>query len=296
MLRWYPAGWRARYGDELLALMEDTYGAGGRIPWRGRISVASGGIRERLHQLDTSEPGPPGALRGGALLVLCGWAFFVVGGAGYGKLAEHWGQSTPHALRHLPAIGYDATAGAAALGLVVVALGAVLALPSLVSLRGDHGWRVVRRPVTLAAGVVSVTVALSLVVAWRAHGGSSPAARVVGVTWAVSVAASIAVLTAATVAVVRRLDLSRRVLEAEGRLALLLTAVMVVVLGGTALWWAAIAEGTRVLSGGQSGLFSTPGGLSMAVVSVLMVTGMALAVTGAGRVVTAQRAMRGPVM
>jgi hypothetical protein len=47
--RWYPRAWRERYGEELLALIQDTLDEG-RPTWRLRLSVARGGLRERAHQ------------------------------------------------------------------------------------------------------------------------------------------------------------------------------------------------------------------------------------------------------
>jgi hypothetical protein len=49
LLRWYPRAWRERYGEELLALIQDTLDEG-RPTWRLRFSVAWGGLRERGHQ------------------------------------------------------------------------------------------------------------------------------------------------------------------------------------------------------------------------------------------------------
>ena len=49
LLRWYPRAWRERYGEELLALIQDTLDEG-RPTWRLRLSVAWGGLRERGHQ------------------------------------------------------------------------------------------------------------------------------------------------------------------------------------------------------------------------------------------------------
>jgi len=46
LLRWYPRAWRERYGDEFLALVEDTLD--GREPgWRLHLSVVWAGLRER---------------------------------------------------------------------------------------------------------------------------------------------------------------------------------------------------------------------------------------------------------
>jgi hypothetical protein len=47
LVRCYPRGWQARYGEELETLIVDMSGEG-RVPWRVRADVAVGGGRERL--------------------------------------------------------------------------------------------------------------------------------------------------------------------------------------------------------------------------------------------------------
>jgi hypothetical protein len=49
LLRWYPRAWRERYGEEFLAVVEDTLD-GRRPGWRLRLAVAWAGLRERGHQ------------------------------------------------------------------------------------------------------------------------------------------------------------------------------------------------------------------------------------------------------
>jgi hypothetical protein len=46
VLRWYPSAWRRRYGKELVALLEDTYGDQ-PLPLRCRLSLIHSGTRER---------------------------------------------------------------------------------------------------------------------------------------------------------------------------------------------------------------------------------------------------------
>jgi hypothetical protein len=46
LLRWYPRAWRDRYGEELLALIQDTLEEG-HPAWQLRLGVAWGGLRER---------------------------------------------------------------------------------------------------------------------------------------------------------------------------------------------------------------------------------------------------------
>ena len=43
LLRWYPRAWRDRYGEELLALIQDTLDEG-HPAWRLRLGVARGGL------------------------------------------------------------------------------------------------------------------------------------------------------------------------------------------------------------------------------------------------------------
>jgi hypothetical protein len=46
-LRWYPSAWRHRYGEELIALLDDTYGDS-PLPLRCRVSLFRSGIIERV--------------------------------------------------------------------------------------------------------------------------------------------------------------------------------------------------------------------------------------------------------
>jgi hypothetical protein len=49
MLRWYPAAWRRRYGEELMAMLDDTYGDD-ELPLRVRISLIRSGLRQRVRR------------------------------------------------------------------------------------------------------------------------------------------------------------------------------------------------------------------------------------------------------
>jgi hypothetical protein len=50
ILRWYPAAWRRRYGEELVAMLGDTYGDD-RLPVRVRVSLVGSGIAQRVRRL-----------------------------------------------------------------------------------------------------------------------------------------------------------------------------------------------------------------------------------------------------
>ena len=49
-LRWYPPAWRRRYGDELVALLEDMFGDE-PLSVRCRMSLFWSGTIERIHEM-----------------------------------------------------------------------------------------------------------------------------------------------------------------------------------------------------------------------------------------------------
>jgi hypothetical protein len=50
VLRWYPRQWRRRYGDELLALLEDIFGDE-PLSVRCRIALCRSGTIERIREM-----------------------------------------------------------------------------------------------------------------------------------------------------------------------------------------------------------------------------------------------------
>ena len=49
-LRWYPPAWRRRYGEELIALLEDTYGDGS-LPLSCRLALLRSAMTERVREM-----------------------------------------------------------------------------------------------------------------------------------------------------------------------------------------------------------------------------------------------------
>jgi hypothetical protein len=50
VLCWYPAAWRRRYGQELIAMLEDTHGDD-KLPRRTRMSLLRSGLIQRMRLL-----------------------------------------------------------------------------------------------------------------------------------------------------------------------------------------------------------------------------------------------------
>jgi hypothetical protein len=301
LLRWYPPAWRARYGDELVALIEDELG--GRSPgWRLRAAVAGAGLRERAHHAGlTGDTRPPMVrVRAWSLVVLGAWTPFVVAGASFQKLSEHYDAALPAAARALPTWAFDAVVVAAAIGALLVLVGALAVLPAFVRFLAGGGWSVVRRLARRATVVSTVAVVAFVGLLLWAH-SLSDAQRNGGVwpygaaflSWALLTASALVLWTAAAVTVTRRLDLTAGVVAFEAALATGLAAVMVAITVATALWWAAIAahapwvlHGTAPGSAGSA--FDPRLALTMAVM-LAAALGAAWAVT---RVARARGALR----
>lgn len=167
-LRWYPERWRVRYGDELVALLEDTYASAGDVPWRHRATMARHGLAERARAGDFlgEQAGPNERMRAGSRLVLCGWALCLVGFALYGKATDNWSAGTPAADRWVAGTGFGLVAVAALVGCLTVLVAALVAAPGFVRLLRAGRWREVRTAV--AAAAASASGAVGLLGAWPA--------------------------------------------------------------------------------------------------------------------------------
>jgi hypothetical protein len=292
-LRWYPAAWRARYGDELRALIEDHAGADGpRL--RERASLARHGLVERARAVFLLGPGVPkeSRWRGGALIVLIAWAVFMVGGAGFSKSSEHFAAALPTGARTVPTVAFDVVSVAAVVGGLLVVTGALLAGPAFARFLRGGGWASLRGHFTRAVVVTVVLVASTIPLALWAHhlpahsrNGGSVGYGVAFAAWVALGVTCLAAWTAVAVAVGRQVPLTRRILRCEAALALALALVMVVVTAATATWWGAMAVSAPwFLAGTPRGTTGTALELPLAVAMAVMVAGLAVSTAGALRI------------
>ena len=216
LLRWYPRAWRERYGEEFLAMVEDTL-EGARPGWRLRLGLAWAGLREHGRRARRAGLAAGNAVTGPQPLVAP--AFIVA--------------SFPHALKASPAAAraWQATAALGILTAIVVFAGAAVlasglaAGPALVRFLRAGGWPQIRRRVAWAAGATMIAAA---VLAWLVTiAGSMTYAQMNG-SWAYAaglIAATLAVMVAfrlwaaAAAATARRLDRDLRVRAAAKMLA-----------------------------------------------------------------------------
>ena len=293
LLRVYPPAWRARYGPELVTLIEQLDG-GARMSWRVRFDVVQAGIVERMRVFAPRGLQPRERARQGSVLVLYAWVVFVIGGFGVEKASEHWQAVTPSAKRSLPAAAFDVLLVAASVGTALVLLGVAVSLPRLAALIRAGGWQKIRWPVLRAFSLTALTVAGTFgLVAW-AH-SLTPSARNGGdavyggvfVAWVILSAACLLAWAAAATTTARQLASSAGTLRVDVWLAAAVTVTMAVMTIATAVWWGSLARAAPWFFDGRPA-----GSSASALVSNMVVpVGLMLGATVLG-LIGATRAMR----
>ncbi|MGA2304310.1 MAG: hypothetical protein ABSH29_08930 [Acidimicrobiales bacterium] len=297
LLRWYPARWRARYGDEFIAMIEDDLG-GRRPDMRYRLSIARSGLNERLRDAGlVGNSVPSERVRGGALTVLCAFALFVIPGVAFAKISEHWDQSFQRGPRHLPAVSFNLLASLAGACGVAMALAAVALLPTFVKFVRAGGWPAIRRRVKWA---VITTLATAAVVGglgvWASHLTSHQ--RNTGFGWyqlffviaAVLFAAAVATWSVAAVAVTRRLDIRSGQLKVAGVLAVSVGLCMPLMTAAAAFWWGSMATTAPwFLAGTPMGSSPSPWAANLLGVLIVMTIASGAGMFGVLRVIRSWR-------
>jgi hypothetical protein len=303
LLRWYPRRWRERYGDEFVVMMGE--GLGDRRPsLRYRASVVAAGLREHGHEggLLGSSKAPSERIRTASLLVLCAWTAFVVPGAAFAKIAEHFEGALPVHRRALPISAFDIVRGAAIFGGALVVIGAAAVVPALAKLLHQGGWQPLRGHIlrALVASALAGAATIGLV-SW-AHSlstaernGGSWAYGLAFVGWALLVAVSLALWTTTAVMAGRRVQLSRRIALFEGMLGVLVTLAMLVMTVGTAAWWGTLAfSAPWFLHETQVELGGSPFEARLAMTMLVMTTAAALGGIGSVRIIRSVRELARP--
>ena len=276
LLRFYPKGWRVRYGEELRALIVDM-SDGGRVAWRMRADVATAGVRERLRG------GGIGDARGGGRLVLWAWALFVLAGAIVAKSSEHWQSELPAGGHAAATAAFTALVAIAIAASVLVLAGIALAVPSLVAFLRAGGWPRVRAPI-LAAGALTVALGAATVAlaAWahgltpRARNGHDALYGAAFLTWVALAAASLLAWTRAATFTADQLSLSPTTLQLHARLARAVAFAMATMTAATIVWWAVVASSPAALTGGPPSSHASAAvpSLIVAVIVMLLATGL----------------------
>ena len=285
LLRWYPAAWRARYGDEFAELLIAEFAEQPRS-WRRAADIARGGLLARLTRagLASHRPQSPEQVRAGLATAACALAAFgALGLAMWAQLATGWAWAPPAAAGTTIAM---VAMSAAVLLLAVLGLlaGVPLAWSAACGLACRPGRRALRGPALLAvagagvlavgghhfasawpgsgahpwaphglvpAGVAAFSWAATLSVsAYWAHPAALAAFPGAEIAWMALSPAALAAAVAGVAGLVRRLDLSPGILRYEAWLASSAAAAMTVFLSGACCWVLAASPGSGLFHAG----------------------------------------------
>lgn len=290
LIRLYPAGWRARYGDELAALLEE-YPPSLLSVW----DVLLGALDARIAPLDTN-----GRIlhmlnqsRRSVITVFCAYIAFVLVGASFNQMIEDDLKTLNGAHPSLAAAYYVVFASALVSLLAVLAGGLPIAF-AVVRRALAEG----RRDIPLLFAVPPIALAIWLGWTWITLNVIAPAnvgaaarntpVHIVFVLWVAVLALAALASTAAVSVAVARCDVSPRLYRLALPPALITTLAMAVTLGGVVAWGLlAHAELSAYLDQG-----TTPFHVAIAPVLIAHIVIMALATLIAALAVI--RAFRSP--
>jgi len=301
-LRWYPQSWRARYGEELIALLNDEYD--GHLPTLVHLGLVTGGLRQRARQSGLTGNSAPAAegVRAGALVVLAAWVAFVIAGASFAKFSEHFDQALPHSMRshRLTDLSFTVLQTVASVASILVVAGALLALPAFLRYLRADGWPSVRGHFLRAIACTGLTVAVTVpLVIWAHHltphqrNGGLHLYGVLFLIWAALIVMTLTLWTVIAIVAGSRVVFSKAILTAEAILAVVLAGAMVVMVGATAVWWGAMAkDAPAFLNASPGGVPGSPWDVWLVATVALMVLAMAAAAAGVIREARVWRKMQ----
>lgn len=237
LLRWYPRMWRERYGEELLALIQDTLDEG-RPTWRLRLSVIWGGLRERGHEAER-------AGRAAVSHAPVNWLTALVAGLILANLPQQLKTSPPAAQAGQAAIALDALFAVAVFTCVVVLAGGLAALPAAVRFLQAGGWPKIRCRVAWAAAATGSAVggltALFLTLRSQplAHLNVSLPYFLGLIATTLALVVTIGLWASAVAATARHLKLTPRVRAAELVLGPVTSIALGIAVSANTIWWSA---------------------------------------------------------
>jgi len=289
-LRWYPRAWRARYGEEVVALLDEEYD--GHLPTLVHLGLVTGGLRQRARQSGLTGDAVPAAdgVRVGALMVLAAWVAFAAAGASFAKFSEHFDEALPHSMsaHRLSDAAFTLLQTVGGVTVVIVVIGALLAVPALVRYLREGGWSSLRGHALRALAGTGITVAATVpLVVWARHltshqrNGGLPLYGGLFLLWAAIMAVTLTLWAVLAIVAGSRIVLPKAILTAEAILAVAIAVAMVVMVGATAVWWGAMAkDAPSFLNASPGGLPDSPLDLWFVGMVAVMVVAVGLAALG----------------
>jgi len=236
LLRWYPRAWRDRYGEELLALIQDTLDEG-RPTWQLRLGVTWGGLRERGHR--AAHPSKATVRRINAILRRL---MMLVAGGILAFLPGYFTSSPPAARAVQATVALGVLLAVVGVTGALVLAGGLAAVPALVRFLRAGGWPKIRRRIAWAAGATGAAAgALAGLVLAAGSRSSAQLATSLGyglgiVATALAAAVAIGLWASAAAAIRRQLTLAPGVRAAQLVIGAVISNAVTAMVAANAIW------------------------------------------------------------
>jgi hypothetical protein len=281
LVRLYPRAWRERYGEEFVAMLEQS-----PLSIRDLFDVALGAVDAWMRPQVVHERRlvMVSRMRGSVLAVLWAWVGLVVAGVGFRKMTEY--DDFVRAARDSALVGvaFDAVVIWAVVALAAVTAGcapvAFAALRKALAEGRKDVPLLLCLPLLFGAGFLGYTLILVKVI--------YPALGRIAVQGTVNVAFFLSLVGAfslaalasawAVTAAVRRVEVGGRTLRFALYPAAVAAAAMVVVLVGTTVWGVTLMAEAPALFSGDEGILATPTYANWLVIVAVMTVSTAIAV------------------
>lgn len=299
-LRAYPRRWRTRYGDELVALLEDSYGTNGPT-YLETAALAIRGFGERVRYCHPIRWGddPRDIVRTSVMVSVAGWVVVVIAGLIFWKATEHWQGYAYGATKVVANVGYTIVEVSGIVSGLVIAILICIALPE--AFRAAVGRKAPRAvKATLLAGTVAAVTAgaVAALTPWahrltaqQRNGGSA----LYGAMWLVVAVFVVLMLVAcfrAAAAWTRETCWSDRTLRAASWASVALSTTLVLTVAGIGVWWAAVASGAvGYFHAGVFGSESSPAPPVLILMGLLALVGIVMAAIAPLGIMTGRRGL-----
>lgn len=293
LLALYPEPWRARYREEMLALMEDDPPGP-----RGLASLLTGAAHAHLRPGASvrAEAGPSSRMRLSIGAMFCCWIAVCLAAVGFQKTTEEPVFTAAGPARALLAIAHDAILAGGLLGAGAIALGGVpllwQAVATALSRRDRALALLIARPAIALVVLLALVAVLLAIAPARGHGFPAPFVLETLLPWSLGVYALAFVCATTPRAVMRRVEMSPPSLRRASFAGIGLVSAMCLVSAGLALYAPALWLARPSLAAEASGPYGASTGAMLLGQLLAAVLCTALGALAAARACAAARAYR----
>jgi hypothetical protein len=285
----YPSAWRARYGEEVLALLEDDPPS-----LRGVLSLLMGAADAHLRPQSSwsATASPLDRIRLSLGGMFCCWIVLAVVGVGFQKATEDPTFFAAARSHHLLEGARDTIVAGAALGALAIAIGGLpLLWQALAQARASREKGLIgllMLPLVALGGFAALTgLLLALAPASGDHSGAPAALLVLGPWWLGGLACA-CVCAIAPRLVLRRVASSASALRRAALTGVLLVIAMILITSALVVYDAALVLQAPSLSAQGSGPIGVSTGATLAVGALAAAVATALGAIGAARAARAR--------